>query len=57
MTELETNLNNILLEKQNKILPQNIKEGVHIFDVIGTLREKDDAEAIALVNEINGEII
>lgn len=38
MTELETNLNNILLEKQNKILPQNIKEGVQVFDVIGTYR-------------------
>lgn len=57
MTELETNLNRILEEKQTKILPENIKEGVHIFDVIGTLREKDDTEAIALVNQINGEIV
>ena len=35
-TELETKLSQILEEKQNKIIPENIKKGVQIFDVIGT---------------------
>lgn len=50
MTELETNLQNILNEKDTKILPENIKEGVQIFDVIGTYRggiDTSDATAQA----------
>lgn len=38
MTELEQNLRSIKNEKDTKILPENIKEGVQIFDVIGTYR-------------------
>ena len=37
MTELETNLRNILNEKETKILPENIKKDVQIFDTVGTL--------------------
>lgn len=37
MSELKTNLEAILQEKQRKILPENIKKDVQIFDVIGTL--------------------
>ena len=36
MSELKTNLDEILQEKQNKIIPANIKKNVQIFDVIGT---------------------
>lgn len=38
MTQLEQNLIQIKNEKDTKILPENIKEGVHIFDVVGTYR-------------------
>ena len=37
MSELKTNLQEILQEKQEKIIPENIKKDVQIFDVIGTL--------------------
>lgn len=46
MTELEQNLRSIKNEKDTKILPENIKEGVQIFDVIGTHRGGVDATPI-----------
>lgn len=36
MSDLKTNLEAILQEKQDKIIPANIKKDVQIFDVIGT---------------------
>ena len=36
MSELKTNLEEILQEKQTKIIPENIKKDVTIFDVTGT---------------------
>lgn len=36
MSDLKTNLQEILQEKQDKIIPENIKKDVQIFDVIGT---------------------
>lgn len=36
MTGLEAKLNQILNEKNEKILPENIKKDVQIFDIIGT---------------------
>ena len=36
MSDLQTNLEQILQEKEQKIIPENIKSGVQIFDVIGT---------------------
>ena len=36
MSRLKTNLQNILQEKEQKIIPENIKSGVQIFDVTGT---------------------
>ena len=36
MSDLKTNLQEILQEKQDKIIPDNIKKDVQIFDVIGT---------------------
>ena len=36
MTELETKLSQILVEKQSKIIPANIKKDIQIFDITGT---------------------
>ena len=36
MSELKTNLQEILQEKENKIIPENIKKNVTIFDITGT---------------------
>lgn len=36
MTALENNLADILAEKQYKIIPENIKDGITIFGVTGT---------------------
>ena len=36
MSDLKTNLQEILQEKQDKIIPENIKKDVQIFDVVGT---------------------
>ena len=36
MSELKTNLDEILQEKQNKIIPENIKKDIQIFGVVGT---------------------
>ena len=36
MSRLKTNLQNILQEKEQKIIPENIKSGVQIFDIVGT---------------------
>ena len=34
---LDDKLNEILTEKNQKIIPENIRKGVQIFDIIGTL--------------------
>lgn len=39
MSELLDKANQILAEKRAKILPENIKKGVQIFDIIGTLEQ------------------
>lgn len=36
MSDLKTNLQEILQEKQDKIIPENIKKDVQIFDITGT---------------------
>lgn len=48
MTELETKLSQILEEKQNKIIPENIKEGVQIFDIMGTLKSGGSSSGVKL---------
>ena len=50
MTELETKLTAIKNEKDTKIVPENIKKDVTIFDVTGTLQpgtDTSDASAVA----------
>ena len=39
MSDLKTNLEQILQEKQSKIKPENIKKDIQIFDITGTLEE------------------
>ena len=43
-TSLETKLNEIYNEKINKIKPENIKSGVTIFDIKGTLEESSELD-------------
>ena len=54
MSELKTNLEAILQEKQDKIIPANIKKDVQIFDIIGTYEGSgvDTSDATATVNDI-----
>lgn len=41
MTELEQNLNEILLEKQTKIIPENIKEGITVLGITGECKPNE----------------
>lgn len=54
MTGLESNLRNILSQKETKIIPENIKKNVTIFGVTGTLEEGDvdTTNATATENDI-----
>ena len=53
MSELKTNLEAILQEKTEKIIPENIKKGIQIFDIVGTLDEGiDTSDATATSNDI-----
>lgn len=45
MSDLKTNLEQILQEKETKIIPANIKKGIQIFDVEGALPSANDATA------------
>lgn len=47
MSDLKTNLEQILQEKETKIIPANIKKGIQIFDVEGALPSTNDATATA----------
>lgn len=51
-TNLENKLNAILNEKKGKILPNNIKKGVTIFNIEGTLEELDTTDATATAKDI-----
>lgn len=42
MSELKTNLEQILQEKETKIIPENIKKDIQIFDIIGTLESSSN---------------
>lgn len=52
MATLNENLQEILTEKQVKIIPENIKKDIQIFDVTGTLEVLDTSDATATVNDI-----
>ena len=53
-TGLETKRNRILNEKNEKIIPENIKKDVQIFDIIGTLENSgiDTSDATATAKDI-----
>lgn len=52
-SELQDNLNTILQEKTTKIIPENIKKDVQIFDVVGTLEAGiDTSDATATSTDI-----
>lgn len=56
MTGLESNLREILSQKEEKIIPENIKKDVTIFGVTGTMEvgiDTSDADATAENIEIN----
>ena len=46
-TQLEEKLNQILTEKKEKVLPENIKKGTKIFDVEGSFETLDTSDATA----------
>ena len=52
MTELEKNLRSIKAEKDSKLIPDNIRAGVKIFDVEGTVEVMDSSDATATANNI-----
>lgn len=54
MSDLQTNLEQILQEKEQKIIPENIKSGVQIFDIVGTYGGSgiDTSDADATANDI-----
>lgn len=51
-TQLEEKLNKILIEKKEKILPENIKKGIKLFDVDGSLEILDTSDADATAKDI-----
>lgn len=52
MSELKTNLQEILQEKQEKIIPENIKKDVQIFDVVGTLEGGTTTSGVKLFETV-----
>ena len=55
MSDLKTNLEEILQEKETKIIPANIKKDVQIFDVVGTYEGEegiDTSDANATADDI-----
>lgn len=52
MSDLKTNLEQILQEKETKIIPENIKKDVQIFDVVGTLESNVDTSGVKLFETV-----
>ena len=55
MSELKTNLQEILQEKQEKIIPENIKKDVTIFDITGTYEGSGDVKLFETVEEMQAD--
>lgn len=60
MDELNEKIKSIRREKDTKIIPENIKKGVFVFDVEGALEsgaisETEYAECLELSQQILGE--
>lgn len=52
MASLQEKANNILNDKTSKIVPENIKKDVTIFNVTGTLETLDTSDGTATANDI-----
>lgn len=52
MKEVQQKINEILTEKQAKILPENIKKDINILGVTGTLETLNTSDATATANDI-----
>ena len=50
--ELQTTLDNILEDKNTNLKPENLKQGVTVMGVTGTLKDLDTSDATATVNDI-----
>ena len=50
--ELQQNLDEILLDKETNLLSQNLKEGVTVLGVTGTLETLDTSDATAQASDI-----
>lgn len=65
MSELEEKIHLIQDEKNNKVKPENIKEGVQMFGVLGRLKGVDTSDATANASDIlagktaykNGQVV
>ena len=53
MSDLKTNLESILEEKQNKIIPENIKKDIQIFDDYTNIKDNYN-KALETSKEIKG---
>lgn len=51
-TQLEEKLNRILSEKKEKIIPENIRAGISIFDVEGSFETLDTSDATATPSDV-----
>lgn len=52
MSQLQDNLNNILNQKNNYLLPENLKKDVTLLGVTGTLEAIDTSDATATADDI-----
>ena len=50
--ELQTTLDNILEDKNTNLKPENLKQGVSVMGVTGTLKNLDTSDATATANDI-----
>lgn len=50
--ELQQNLDEILLDKETNLLSENLKEGVTVLGVTGTLETLDTSDATAQASDI-----
>lgn len=55
MSDLKTNLDLILEEKNNKIKPENIKKDIQIFDVVGNYGGDSDVKLFETVEEMRAD--
>lgn len=56
MSDLKINLQEILQEKQEKIIPENIKKDVSILGITGTLESGDGIKTYTSETEMNNDI-